>query len=353
MMANPFYVEPANPLLALLQGQQGYDRGVGMSTRRAQEQARMQGGGDARGALAALIGAGDFQAAGAVSNIDNNQFDRQFRQTEAQRSQGNTDRSFGLQERQFGQAASRDARDFQLRQDEIRRSQGNADRQYGLQERQATEAGRGFEYREVDNGAGGKTLVRINKATGQIDSMPVDGNAGGATGNPFARGKFNEVQGKSATFVDRMAKAHEVINSTENINDGLTGFIGGMAANDPRIRDSSMANRQFSPQRQMSIQAQRDFINATLRRESGAAIAPSEFENGQRQYFPQPGDSPQVIQQKRENRLTAMRGFAREAGPAYQPPASILPEAAQAGQPGQAATAPKRLRFNPATGTLE
>lgn len=49
-------------------------------------------------------------------------------------------------------------------------------------------------------------------------------------------------------------------------------------------------------------QAQRDFLNATLRRESGAAIAESEFKNAQLQYFPQPGDTPEVVKQKQKNR---------------------------------------------------
>ena len=49
-------------------------------------------------------------------------------------------------------------------------------------------------------------------------------------------------------------------------------------------------------------QAQRDFINAVLRRESGAAIAPSEFENARLQYFPQPGDTAEVVKQKQKNR---------------------------------------------------
>jgi len=49
-------------------------------------------------------------------------------------------------------------------------------------------------------------------------------------------------------------------------------------------------------------QAQRDFINAALRRESGAAIAESEFENARLQYFPQPGDTPEVVKQKQKNR---------------------------------------------------
>jgi hypothetical protein len=49
-------------------------------------------------------------------------------------------------------------------------------------------------------------------------------------------------------------------------------------------------------------QAQRDFINAALRRESGAAIAESEFENARLQYFPQPGDTAEVVKQKQKNR---------------------------------------------------
>ena len=49
-------------------------------------------------------------------------------------------------------------------------------------------------------------------------------------------------------------------------------------------------------------QAQRDFINAALRRESGAAIAESEFENARLQYFPQPGDTQEVVKQKQKNR---------------------------------------------------
>ena len=49
-------------------------------------------------------------------------------------------------------------------------------------------------------------------------------------------------------------------------------------------------------------QAQRDFINAVLRRESGAVIGEQEFENARLQYFPQPGDTPKVVKQKQKNR---------------------------------------------------
>ena len=72
------------------------------------------------------------------------------------------------------------------------------------------------------------------------------------------------------------------------------------------------ANWTQSGAQQQVEQAQRDFINAVLRRESGAAIADSEFANARQQYFPQPGDSPEVIAQKRKNRDLATAGVLAE-----------------------------------------
>ena len=68
------------------------------------------------------------------------------------------------------------------------------------------------------------------------------------------------------------------------------------------LKDQNVPYMFKSDEYKQIEQAQRDFINATLRRESGAAIAPSEFENAQLQYFPQPGDTPEVVKQKQRNR---------------------------------------------------
>ncbi len=67
-----------------------------------------------------------------------------------------------------------------------------------------------------------------------------------------------------------------------------------------------------------------------LRQESGAAINEGEFNNAKKQYFPQPGDSKEVIEQKRLNREAAIKGFDIAAGPG----------AKQATPPS---TAPKRI----------
>ena len=83
-------------------------------------------------------------------------------------------------------------------------------------------------------------------------------------------------------------------------------------------------------------QAERNFINSTLRRESGAVISPSEFVEARKQYIPQPGDKPSVLEQKKQNRLIVQESFKRAAGKAYADPEELL-KAAGAGKPEPAA----------------
>jgi hypothetical protein len=78
---------------------------------------------------------------------------------------------------------------------------------------------------------------------------------------------------------------------------GVAGYVGNLA---------------LSKEGQQAEQAQRDFVNAVLRRESGAVISPQEFANAQKQYFPQPGDSKEVLAQKRRNRTIAIEGLMAE-----------------------------------------
>ena len=95
-----------------------------------------------------------------------------------------------------------------------------------------------------------------------------------------------------------------------------------------------VGNYSQSPEYQQAKQARDDFINAQLRRESGAAIAPSEYTNADRQYFPQPGDGPEVLAQKAKNRALAVEGMRRAAGPSYAPSAQIGAPALQAQSQG-------------------
>jgi len=146
----------------------------------------------------------------------------------------------------------------------------------------------------------------------------------------YAKKKFdmNDQESKDATFADRMSAANPMIekytpaaldNSNVRLDRNLPDFI---------------SNRVVSDDYQSFNQAQRDFINAQLRKESGAAIAPSEFQNAAKQYFPQVGDSEQVLAQKKVNRDNAVSGMTRAAGPAYKPPVIAIPAASPASSGG-------------------
>ncbi len=60
---------------------------------------------------------------------------------------------------------------------------------------------------------------------------------------------------------------------------------------------------------QMALQAMRNWVTANLRKESGAAIPPEEQAQEFVKWFPSIGDSPEVIEQKREARKVAERGM--------------------------------------------
>ena len=162
--------------------------------------------------------------------------------------------------------------------------------------------------------------------------------------NPYSLGKVTEDQGKAAGFATRMANSHGLINELEHvgtgaIEQGLSKVPGG--------------NYLLSAGKQRLIQAQSDFINAILRRESGAAIGKDEFANYGRQYFPVPGDTPENIEQKRQSRETAIEGTMGSAGPNYRPPEGYKRTAASTPAPTPTVTvqappaAIEHLRQNP------
>lgn len=213
---------------------------------------------------------------------------------------------------QLALANQRDARDFAFREREAARAQGNADRQFALAQSQATEAARGFDYREIDDGQGGKKLVRIEKATGNISAPPIAG-VQDTPNNPFAQGKMTDEQSKAGLYSSRMFNAEKILRDPATVEAATSLKQQGL--NRIPIAGNYMVSEAF----QKYDQAQRDFINAVLRRESGAVISDSEFDNARKQYFPQPGDTPERIAQKQANRAEAIRGIAAGAGPGYRP----------------------------------
>lgn len=153
----------------------------------------------------------------------------------------------------------------------------------------------------------GATQLQIAQMADQsrkdIASMQVEARKDLATMSAALKGEkpLTEYQGKSVTFGTRAAESHNVLNDLE-------GAYSTISAN-------YLPSFINSPEGQKVQQAQANFVNAVLRQESGAAINASEFNNAKKQYFPQPGDSADVIAQKRQNRETVIKGFSRQAGP--------------------------------------
>jgi hypothetical protein len=67
-------------------------------------------------------------------------------------------------------------------------------------------------------------------------------------------------------------------------------------------------------QAKLQMQAERNFVNAVLRRESGAAISVGEFASAEAQYFPRAGDSDAVKAQKKRNRQVKLAELKSAAG---------------------------------------
>lgn len=130
-----------------------------------------------------------------------------------------------------------------------------------------------------------------------------------------------EGQNKAASFVNRMASANADL---ETYDQELASLFQRGASSIPVV-----GNYMTSDAFKRADRAKRDFINAQLRRESGAVISDQEFDNANKQYFPVPGDSLDIITAKRRARMLAQENMKAEAGPAMNRQQS----AAEGGQP--------------------
>jgi hypothetical protein len=130
-----------------------------------------------------------------------------------------------------------------------------------------------------------------------------DGQLLGAKDKPLT-----ESQSNATSFAARMRQASEVIDKLEEkgVNPGKLGTI---------LAGSNWTNPLASSEGQQYMQGQRNWVSANLRKESGAAIPDSEMANEIKKYFPQPGDSKEVIAQKRQARAVAEEGMMVQAGP--------------------------------------
>lgn len=151
--------------------------------------------------------------------------------------------------------------------------------------------------------------TRFNPRTGQYEVVPVAGIT------PRPKPPTDE-QAKSAGFAARVQDAITTLDQFDARE--VPGEASRVAAGVPVL------NRFVSDRTQVFSNAERQLINAILRRESGAAISPSEFASARAEYIPQAGDGPAVLARKRQNRQRALESLRVSAGPAAPDPYDAL-----------------------------
>ena len=156
-------------------------------------------------------------------------------------------------------------------------------------------------------------------------------------------------QFQAATFGRRAQQAEQIFSQLEKAGY-QRGTVGeeaaGLLSYLPVVGEA--AKGAVSPQRMQQDQAERNFVNAILRRESGAAIAPAEFDSAEKQYFARPGDTPEVLAQKTANRQQVINALKAESGTAWErvPLVTVqMPEKGPAAEPppGLVPVAPETL----------
>ena len=148
----------------------------------------------------------------------------------------------------------------------------------------------------------GVGTVQTDLRTGNIKvlrAIPAPGAPKGPSTSQF----------QAAQFAGRLVQA-------TNILDALEPQILKMSATELAIQ-RNLPNRLKSDVIKSLEQAERNFVNSLLRRESGAAIAPSEFESAEKQYFLRPGEGRALRDQKRANRELVEQALINEAGAAF------------------------------------
>ena len=201
---------------------------------------------------------------------------------------------------------------------------------------QAHEAANGGKWQTMDTTNG---LVQVNQQ-GEVRPLGIN-KPGQGVDKPLT-----EFQGKAFAYGTRALDADKLLTQIGTNYSQLATNGAGLVDGIPGI--ASLANAGLSENDQQVMQAKRNFVNAVLRQESGATISPSEFKNAEKQYFPQPGDKPDVIVQKNANRARVISSFKVESGPAanrFDAPVAATPAAQPTTASSGAFDADKEARY--------
>lgn len=141
-------------------------------------------------------------------------------------------------------------------------------------------------------------MIQGGAANGISLSVGPDGsvqfNQGGAA-KPLT-----EAQSKDTVYATR---AQGALPTLDKYDMALAGIGDVLLDNDPT---GIVRQRAQSDEYQLARQAGEEFLQAILRKDTGAAITKDEQVLYGQTYLPQPGDGPEVIEQKRQSRQRAL-----------------------------------------------
>lgn len=194
----------------------------------------------------------------------------------------------------------------------------------------------------VRTGSDGKTYdMRGNEVTGDVSiyekpeapkderivqimgegGVPVWVRESEAVGKPAAQAPraVTGAERQSLAFYNRAKQAVEALEEADQSGKSLEQRMASLGfADQQRLGYEGMgSNYMKSPEMQQYRQAQRAFTEARLRKESGAAIPASEFENDAKTYFVQPGDDAATVARKQAARAEVLQGLGYSAGKAF------------------------------------
>lgn len=167
-------------------------------------------------------------------------------------------------------------------------------------------------------GGGGESLVPLAVATGDIGQVIQTATQERALAEQKAREDRTyqrelekEVRDPSVNAATSFGFAQRMVNASNTLNDEK--YV--KALTDPAaVGLSKLGNVATTSTLQEANRAKKDWMTANLRKESGAAIPESEYAAEEAKYFPQVGDSADVIKAKAQARKIAENSMKTAAG---------------------------------------
>ena len=141
----------------------------------------------------------------------------------------------------------------------------------------------------------------VKAPTGMSITTNPDGTVS-VTQGPTGGGKMTELNSKDMVYATRAAGALPIIDSMGDALISLSESVGGQAP--------VVGNYMKSPQYQQAEQAGKEFLQAILRKDTGAAITTQEINEYGTVYLPGPGDYPELLAQKKASRQRALQALA-------------------------------------------